>query len=377
MSDVVGLAAALIARPSLTPDDAGCQDLVAAQLKSAGFVCETLRFGEVANLWARHGDTDPIVCLLGHTDVVPPGPRAAWSSDPFVPTQHDGRLVGRGACDMKGAVAAMTVAAARFVRDYPEHTGSVALLLTSDEEGDARDGIAKAAPALAARGERIAMCLVGEPSSVERLGDVVKIGRRGSLTGRLMVPGVQGHVAYPERARNPIHRALAAMAELTALVWDEGSDSFPPTSFQWVDVAAGTGASNVIPGELTATFNLRYSPASTPESIAARVRAVLAQHGLDDAHLDWQHSAEPFLTMGGPLLEAVRAAVVAEVSSEPAPSTSGGTSDGRFLAALGAQVVELGPVGTSMHQADEWVAIDDLEALTRIYYDVLVRLLAA
>lgn len=375
MSEVLELACALIARPSVTPEDAGCQQLLAERLAAAGFGVEHLRYGNVDNLWAWHGEGAPLTVLAGHTDVVPAGPREDWSSDPFVPQLRDGLLYGRGAADMKGSLAALAIAAERFVKRRSEHAGTVALLVTSDEEGDAVDGTARVVSELGRRGQTIHYCLIGEPSCRERLGDTVRHGRRGSLTGRLAVRGVQGHVAYPERASNPIHAALPALAALTAERWDDGDAHFPPTSLQISNVHAGTGADNVIPGRLDVVFNFRYSTAVTAEGLAARVAAILDRAGLDYG-LDWHASGGPFLTAGGALLEAVRAAVRERLGIEPALSTGGGTSDGRFIAPTGAEVVELGPLNASIHKVDEHVAADDLDRLAVVYEDVLERLLA-
>lgn len=371
----VALASALIARPSVTPDDAGCQTLLAGRLGAAGFAIEWLDAGAVRNLWAAHGRGGPVVVLLGHTDVVPPGPREAWASDPFRPDVRDGRLYGRGAADMKGSVAAFVLALERFVAAHPDHAGTVALLLTSDEEGDAIDGVRQVAARFRAEGRRIDHCLVGEPSSARRLGDVVRVGRRGSLTGTATVQGVQGHVAYPDAADNPIHRALPAFAALAARRWDPAPwPDFPPTSFQIANFQAGTGASNVIPGTATVQFNLRYSPHWTADALIADIEAGLQAQGVRAA-LHWHRSGEPFYTAPGPLRSAVRAAVVEALGVEPDENTGGGTSDGRFIAPLGAEVVELGPVNASIHQVDEWIDLDDLQRLPSLYQAVLERLL--
>ncbi len=366
----------LIARASVTPDDAGCQDLLIARLEPLGFKCERLRFGQVDNLWAQRGSGRPLLVLAGHTDVVPSGPREKWSSDPFYPQVRDGQLYGRGAADMKASLAAFVTALEDFLAQQPNHKGSIGLLLTSDEEGPAVDGTVKVVEWLSARGIRIDYCLIGEPSSEQRLGDVIKIGRRGSLGGQLIVRGRQGHVAYPHLARNPIHLAAPALAELAAIEWDQGSDSFPKTSFQISNIHAGTGAVNVIPGELTVLFNLRFSPAVTAEQLRNRIAAVLDRHGLE-YELTWQLSGEPFLTRGTTLIDAVRAAVRAELGIDTVPSTGGGTSDGRFIAPTGAEVVELGPLNRSIHQIDEHVAVDDPARLARVYRRILATLLAA
>ena len=375
MSDVLALARALIALPSVTPDDAGCQPLLAERLRRAGFHCESLRFGAVDNLFATHGTGGPVLLLLGHTDVVPPGPREAWSSDPFEPQERDGLLYGRGAADMKGSVAAFVVALERFVAAHPRHPGTVALLLTSDEEGDALDGVRRVAATFRERGQRIDWCITGEPSSTRRLGDLVRVGRRGSLSAALTVRGVQGHVAYPDQARNPVHKALPALAELVARRWDAGDESFPPTSLQVSNVAAGTGAGNVIPGELRVDFNLRYNPRWTASALESEIEGLLARHGLD-FDLRWHRSGEPFFTPEGPLRAAVRDVLARKLGVVPEESTGGGTSDARFIAPLGAQCIELGPVNASIHKVDEHVSIADLEALPGLYLALLERLLA-
>ena len=375
MSEVLDLTCALVERPSVTPDDASCQGLLGVRLRHSGFAVESLRYGAVDNLWATHGTGRPVCVFLGHTDVVPSGPAAAWRSPPFVPTLRDGVLYGRGAADMKGAVAAMVLALEGFVAAHPDHPGTVALLLTSDEEGEARDGVRRVMEEFRTRGQRIDFCLVGEPSSRERLGDVIRVGRRGSLSGALTVRGVQGHVAYPELVRNPIHLAAPALAELAATRWDAGNAEFPPTSFQISNLHAGTGANNVVPGTLEALFNFRYCTQSTAASLRERVEALLARHGLDHS-LRWDHSGEPFLTGDGPLRRAVVDAVGEVCGIVPEPSTGGGTSDGRFVAPLGAQVVELGPLNASIHQIDEGVRLADLERLPTLYGAVLRRLLA-
>lgn len=376
MSDVLQLACDLIARPSVTPDDAGCQALVARRLQAAGFACEHLRFGGVDNLWATHGDGDgPVLVLLGHTDVVPPGPRDTWASDPFVPEVREGLLYGRGAADMKSSVAAFVVALEAFVAAHPRHAGTLALLLTSDEEGDAVDGVRKVAEVLRARGQRIDWCITGEPSSKAVLGDLLRVGRRGTLSATLAVRGIQGHVAYPEKARNPIHQAMPALAELAARRWDEGYERFPPTSFQISNINAGTGANNVIPGELQVLFNLRYNPNWQAARLEAECEAVLRAHGLEyDIH--WHRGGEPFYTPEGALRDAARAVLAASAGMPPEESTGGGTSDARFIAPLGAQCVEIGPVNASIHKVDEHVRVADLEALPGLYRALLERLLA-
>lgn len=377
MSDVLALACELIARPSVTPDDAGCQALIAARLQAAGFAIEHLRFGEVDNLWATHGSGGPVLALLGHTDVVPPGPLDAWRSDPFVPEIRDGLLYGRGAADMKGSVAAFVVALERFVAAHPEHPGTVALLLTSDEEGDAIDGVRKVADVFRERGQRIDWCVTGEPSSKDVLGDLLRVGRRGTLSATLTVHGIQGHVAYPDKARNPIHQALPALAQLVARRWDEGYESFPPTSLQVSNLHAGTGANNVIPGELQVLFNLRYNPHWRAEQLEAECDAVLRAHGLEYA-IRWHRGGEPFYTPEGPLRDAARR-VLAEATggAMPEESTGGGTSDARFIAPLGAQCIEVGPVNASIHKLDEHVRVADLERLPALYLALMERLLPA
>lgn len=374
-SPTLALARELIARPSVTPDDQGCQRLIGERLAVLGFSLEYMNFGEVTNLWARRGSEGPLLAFAGHTDVVPPGPESAWTSPPFRPEIRDGLLYGRGAADMKGSIAAMVTACERFLAAHPDHRGALAFLITSDEEGIATDGTVKVIETLEARNEKIDWCLVGEPSSVGQAGDVVKNGRRGSLSGTLCVRGVQGHVAYPHLADNPVHRALPALAELAATVWDEGNAFFPPTTFQISNIHAGTGATNVIPGTLEVLFNFRYSTESSEAGLKQRVHALLDRHGLD-YRLDWFHSGAPFLTPAGELVEAVRAAVREVSGLETELSTGGGTSDGRFIAPTGAQVVELGPVNATIHKVDECVAVDELERLTRMYEGVLRHLLA-
>lgn len=376
MSDVLQLTIDLIARPSVTPDDAGCQSLIGERLQRAGFGIESLRFGEVDNLWATHGDGDgPVLVLLGHTDVVPTGPREAWASDPFAPEIRDGVLYGRGAADMKGSVAAFVVALEAFVAAHPRHAGKVALLLTSDEEGDAIDGVRKVADVFRERGERIDWCITGEPSSKDALGDLLRVGRRGTLSATLMVRGIQGHVAYPDKARNPIHQAMPALAELAAKRWDEGYESFPPTSLQISNIHAGTGANNVIPGELQALFNLRYNPHWNAAQLESECEAVLRAHGLDYA-VHWHRGGEPFHTPEGALRMAARE-VLANFAGGvlPEESTGGGTSDARFIAPLGAQCIEVGPVNASIHKVDEHVRVADLERLPDLYLRLMERLL--
>jgi succinyl-diaminopimelate desuccinylase len=375
------LAEALIACRSVTPADGGAHALLGQRLSQAGFACEALDAGppeaRVANLWAVHDGLrpGPTVLLLGHTDVVPPGPLEAWASDPFVPHHRDGRLYGRGAADMKTAVAAMTVAAEQFVAAHPGHAGRVALLFTSDEEGPSIHGVRHVVARLRERGERLDACVVGEPTSVERLGDMVKNGRRGTLSGRLVVKGVQGHVAYPQLARNPVHQCAPALAELATKRWDEGNAHFPPTTFQISNLRAGTGALNVIPGELVVDFNFRFSTESTPASLQQRVIELLQRHGLEFA-LDWTLGGEPFVTPPGSLSEALAAAIRAECGIEPELSTTGGTSDGRFVAQICPQVMEFGVVNESIHKVDEWVEVAAIEPLKNVYRRVLEAFLA-
>lgn len=375
MSETLELAKALISRPSVTPDDAACQAIVAARLRKLGFAIEAMMFDEVENLWARRGRARPLLAFAGHTDVVPPGPREAWTSDPFVPEVRDGMLYGRGAADMKSSVAAMVVAVERFLARHPDHRGSIAFLLTSDEEGPAVDGTVKVIEKLEQRGEKIDWCLVGEPSSESRLGDVVKNGRRGSLNGVLKVKGIQGHVAYPDLARNPIHAVAPALAELTRIEWDRGNEHFPPTGFQLSNISGGTGAENVIPGSVEVLFNFRFSTEQTAEGLQARVEDVLRRHELD-YELKWRLSGDPFLTPAGQLVDAAREAIRAVTGVEAQLSTGGGTSDGRFIAPTGAQVLEVGPVNRTIHKIDECIAVADLEALTEVYERVLAGLLA-
>jgi succinyl-diaminopimelate desuccinylase len=375
MSDTLELARALIARPSVTPDDAGCQALIAERLRAIGFTIESLPSGPVTNLWARHGRGSPLLCFAGHTDVVPPGPLEAWRSPPFVPAERAGHLYGRGAADMKTAVAAFVTASEAFIRERPSHRGSLALLITSDEEGVATDGTVKVVETLAERGERIDYCVVGEPTSVERFGDMIKNGRRGSLSGRLVVRGVQGHVAYPHLARNPIHALAPALAELAATEWDQGNEHFPPTTWQVSNIRGGAGAANVIPGDVEVLFNFRYATSSTPEGLRRDLHAILDRHGLEYT-LEWSLSAEPFLTERGALVDAMRDAIREVTGSDAEVSTTGGTSDGRFIARICAQVVEFGVRNASIHKIDEHVALADIEPLSAIYRGVLDRLLA-
>ncbi len=375
MSATLELAQALIARKSVTPDDAGCLDLVAQRLKPLGFTLERIDMGGVSNLWARRGSAAPLLCFAGHTDVVPTGPIDKWASDPFVPTIRDGHLFGRGAADMKSSVAAFVVAVERFLAATPQPKGSIALLLTSDEEGDAIDGTVRVVEALKARNELIDCCIVGEPTSFERFGDMIKNGRRGSLSAHLKVKGIQGHVAYPERVRNPVHQAAPALAELAATRWDDGNEYFPPTSFQISNVRAGTGAGNVVPGEMEVWFNFRFSTASTMEGLQSRVHALLDRHGLEYS-IEWTLGGKPFLTPKGRLVDTLVEAIAETTGVTPQLSTSGGTSDGRFIADIAKEVVEFGPLNATIHKIDECVAVADLEPLTAIYEGALRRLVA-
>jgi len=375
MHNALDLVTELIARRSVTPADAGCQALIAHRLEAAGFACETLPFGDVSNLWARRGESAPLLCFAGHTDVVPPGPLDQWRTDPFVPTVRDGKLYGRGAADMKSSIASFVVAVEAFVRAHPSHRGSIALLITSDEEGPSVDGTARVVDWLRARGVAIDHCLIGEPTSSEVLGDTIKNGRRGSLSGRLTVRGVQGHVAYPQLARNPIHLLAPALAELVAVEWDQGTQDFPPTRWQVSNLRAGTGATNVIPGTVELDFNFRYSTASSEASLRERMEAILRRHALDYA-IAWTPPSVPFITARGDLVAAVEAAVHDCTRRTPALTTDGGTSDGRFIASICPQIVELGPVNASIHKIDEHIALEALEQLPLIYLDILRRLLA-
>lgn len=376
--NTLSLAKDLIARRSITTEDAGCLELIAARLEPLGFTCERMDStgptGLVRNLWARRGTATPLVVFAGHTDVVPPGPVEKWSSDPFVPTERDGMLYGRGAADMKTSVAAAVVAVERFLAsDTPK--GSIAFLLTSDEEGDATDGTVKVVETLKARGETLDCCIVGEPTSVNKQGDMIKNGRRGSLSGKLVVKGIQGHVAYPEKVRNPIHLAAPALAELAAMRWDEGNDYFPPTSFQISNIHAGTGVTNVVPGTCEILFNFRFSTASTADGLQDRVHAILDKYGLE-YDLVWTLGGRPFLTTPGRLVDALSAAIEAEAGIRPELSTSGGTSDGRFIADICPEVVEFGPVNATIHKIDECIPLPDIEPLSRIYEATFRALLA-
>jgi len=374
VSATLDLARALLALPSVTPDDGGCQDLVAARLEALGFQVERLAFDGVSNLWARRGEAAPLVVFAGHTDVVPPGPASAWTSPPFEPTVRDGHLYGRGAADMKSSVAAFVTAIEEFVAGCPDHRGSIGVLLTSDEEGPAEHGTVEVLRHLERAGVHIDHCLVGEPTAVARLGDVIKIGRRGSLNGSLRVIGVQGHVAYPHLADNPVHRFAPALAALAGEHWDEGTAEFPPTTFQVSNVRAGTGATNVIPGELNALFNFRFSPALTEAALRERVHEILAAHGVRH-EITWSLSGQPYLSRPGALRAAVQDTLAGLFGEAARASTDGGTSDGRFIAVGGTEVVELGPVNATIHQVDERIAVSDVDGLHAIYRGILERML--
>jgi succinyl-diaminopimelate desuccinylase len=374
MSATLELTENLIRRVSVTPSDEGCQAVIAEHLERAGFRIENLRYGSVDNLWARRGDEAPLLCFAGHTDVVPTGPLEEWRSDPFIPVVRDGLLFGRGAADMKSGLAAMVTATESFVSAHPNHRGSIAFLITSDEEGPSVDGTKRVVETLLARDERIQWCIVGEPSSEHRIGDTVKIGRRGSLSGRLTIHGIQGHIAYPQLADNPVHRFAPALAELATRVWDQGNEHFQPTSFQVSNIAAGTGAPNVIPGELKARFNLRYSPVQTLEGLKRSVEEVLDRHQVKYT-LEWYVSGEPFYTQPGGLSRAVSEAVSIVTGQPPTFSTGGGTSDGRFIAPMGAEVIELGVCNRTIHKVNECVAVSELETLHAMYLQTLRNLL--
>jgi succinyl-diaminopimelate desuccinylase len=370
----LALCCELIRRPSVTPEDAGCQELLAQRLEAIGFTCTEMPFGEVSNLWAERGSEGPLLVFAGHTDVVPSGPESRWQSPPFEPTLRDGLLYGRGAADMKGSLAAMVTACEEFVAAHPAHHGRIGFLITSDEEGPAVDGTVKVVAALGDQGRAIDWCVVGEPSSSEQLGDVVKNGRRGSLGASLTVHGVQGHIAYPQLADNPVHRALPALQALTAETWDRGNDFFPATSLQISNISAGTGATNVIPGDLELLFNFRFSTEVSDRELRRRAEAILDAHSLDYS-LEWTLSGQPFLTPGGDLVEATMASIREVSGREASLSTAGGTSDGRFIAPTGAQVIELGPVNASIHKLDEHVRAEDLPRLAAMYRGILERLL--
>ncbi|WP_374353106.1 succinyl-diaminopimelate desuccinylase [Chitinimonas sp.] len=364
----------LIAINSTTPEDGGCQGIMIRRLEACGFTVERMRHGEVDNFWARRGKQGPVVCFAGHTDVVPTGPHDQWHSEPFTPTEKDGLLYGRGAADMKASLAGFITAIEAFVASHPDHHGSIALLITSDEEGPAVDGTVRVVETLAERGEAIDYCIVGEPTSSTVFGDTIKNGRRGSLSGKLTVYGVQGHIAYPHLAKNPVHLAAPALAELAAMHWDEGNAFFPPTTWQISNIHAGTGATNVIPGELTAQFNFRFGTASTADGLKERLSAVLDRHGLD-YHIQWTLGGKPFLTEPGILSNALQAAIAAETGVAAELSTTGGTSDGRFIAAICPQVVEFGPINATIHKLNECVAVADVPKLAAIYRRTLETLL--
>lgn len=369
------LAKQIIARKSLTPLDDGCLDIISARLSPLDFKLEKIRHGEVDNLWARRGNTAPVLCFAGHTDVVPTGPADKWVSPPFEPTVRDGMLYGRGAADMKGSIAAFVAAVEKFVAEYPQHNGSIALLLTSDEEGIAVDGTVRVVEALQARNEKLDYCIVGEPTCVSKLGDTIKNGRRGSLSGTLIVKGVQGHIAYPHLVKNPIHLSAPAIAELAATEWDKGNEYFPPTSWQISNIKGGTGATNVVPGTVEILFNFRHSTASTVDSLKSRFTAILDKHGLE-YDLQWENSSgKPYLTPRGDMVDAVAGAIKQVTGIETELSTSGGTSDGRFIADICPQVIELGPLNATIHKLNECVSVADLDALTEIYRLTLIKLL--
>ncbi len=374
MSSTLDLTQQLIARPSLTPLDEGCLDLISSHLTPLDFKLEKMRCGEVDNLYARRGTSAPVICFAGHTDVVPTGPVDKWHSHPFTPTVRDGMLYGRGAADMKGSIAAFVTATEKFVANHPQHRGSIALMLTSDEEGVAVEGTVRVVEALQARHEKLDYCIVGEPTAVSKMGDTIKNGRRGSLSGTLTVKGVQGHIAYPHLVKNPIHLASPAIAELAATEWDAGNEYFPPTSWQISNITGGTGATNVVPGTLEILFNFRHSTASSTDSLKQKVHAILDKHGLE-YDLKWEMSGKPYLTPRGDLVDAVSAAIKHVTGAEAELSTSGGTSDGRFIADICPQVLEVGPVNATIHKLNECVSVADLEALSEIYYLTLVKLL--
>ena len=374
MEKTLALACELIRRPSVTPEDGGCQALMMEQLDAMGFSCTPLRFGDVDNFWAERGSSGPILVFAGHTDVVPTGPEEQWHNPPFEPTLVDGALYGRGAADMKGSLAAMLVACEEFIAEHPDHPGRIGFLITSDEEGIAINGTVKVMEYLQQQGKTIDWCLVGEPSSSNRLGDVIKNGRRGSLGAKLTVRGIQGHIAYPHLADNPIHRSLGALKALTEELWDEGNEFFPPTSMQISNIGGGTGATNVIPGTLELQFNFRFSTEVTEAELRERTKAILDAHALE-YELEWALSGQPFLTASGELVEATLASIVAETGQEAELSTAGGTSDGRFIAPAGVQVVELGPINATIHKLNEMVLADDLPRLAAIYRGIIARLL--
>jgi len=370
----LAIARDLIARKSVTPEDGGCQAMLAARLERSGFRCEPIQFGEVSNLWARRGTGAPVVCFAGHTDVVPTGPLSEWHSDPFVPTIRDGKLFGRGAADMKSSIAAFVVATEMFVKERPDHSGSIALLLTSDEEGPALDGTARVVETLKRRNEAIDYCIVGEPTSVDALGDMLKNGRRGSLSGKLTVKGIQGHVAYPHLVKNPIHLLAPALADLAKTQWDKGNESFPPTSFQVSNIHAGTGAANVVPGSVEVEFNFRFSTESTENSLKQKTESILKKHGLEYS-VSWVLGAKPFLSARGRLAHTVIAAGKKHTGHSAELSTTGGTSDARFIIEICPEVIELGPVNASIHKLNEHISLAELEQLPRIYLETLRALL--
>ena len=374
MSATLQLTQQLIARPSLTPLDEGCLHIIGLRLEKIGFKLEMIRCGEVDNLWARRGSSGKLLCFAGHTDVVPTGPVDKWHSDPFTPTIRDGMLYGRGAADMKGSLAAFVTSIEKFVATHPKHKDSIALLLTSDEEGVAVDGTVRVVEALQARGEKMDYCIVGEPTAVSKTGDTIKNGRRGSLSGNLTVKGIQGHIAYPHLVKNPIHLAAPAIAELAATVWDEGNEYFPPTSWQISNIHGGTGATNVVPGTIDIVFNFRFSTASTVDGLKAKMHAILDKHGLE-YDLDWSLSGKPYLTPRGNLVDAVSAAIKQLTGIETDLSTTGGTSDGRFIADICPQVLELGPVNATIHKLNECVSVADLDVLSEIYFLTMENLL--
>lgn len=371
---VIELAKDLISRQSVTPEDAGCQELLSGLLAAVGFTNETMVFEDTTNLWSRRGTQDPVFCFAGHTDVVPAGNLDLWNTPPYEPTIIDGMLYGRGAADMKGSLAAMIIATERFVADYPDHKGSITYLITSDEEGPFINGTTRVIDTLEARNEKITYCIVGEPSSTNVVGDIIKNGRRGSISGKLTIHGKQGHVAYPEHVKNPIHSAMPALAELSQQHWDNGNDFFPETSFQISNINSGTGATNVVPGHITALFNLRYSTELSDEKIVAKVHAILDKYDFE-YDIDWTYNGKPFITEPGPWLDAVTQAIETTMGKPTELSTAGGTSDGRFIAPTGAKVIELGPCNATIHQVNESVSCDDLNNLVEIYYQSLVNVL--
>ena len=372
--DVVELTRALIRRPSITPLDSGCQEIITDILRGLDFSIEPMRFGKVDNLWARHGDVDPVLCFAGHTDVVPPGPLEDWTVDPFAAEICDGQLVARGAADMKSGLAAMLTACERFIEAYPNHAGSIAFLITSDEEGEAKDGTYKVMNTLAKRNDHIDWCVLGEPSSTKQLGDTIRIGRRGSLTGLMTLHGVQGHVAYPAEARNPVHDLAKFISAINQEPLDKGNSDFPPTSFQMVNVHSDAGAPNVIPGELKCRFNFRYSTQWTPKTLSAHVEELTSKLGIN-CNIEWRNAGDPFLTRKGRLSEAVRRAINERTGLDPELSTSGGTSDGRFIAPHGVDVVEVGPINKTIHKTNEEILVEDIPLLTDIYYRIAELLL--